>query len=70
MLTGLTVALPRAMPVIASRPGEVGGMPAASLPASAGGMPIALAMSRIFCGPFSIASVMSMKAEFADFWVA
>ncbi len=70
MLIGLTVALPSATPVIGSSPGDSFGNPGAFRGASDGGMPSRLAASTILSGPFSIDSVMSMKAVLMEFSVA
>ena len=71
MLIGLTVALPRATPVIGSRPGEEFGKPGALRDGAVpGGMPMSLAASMTFCGPSSMLSVMSMNAVFTEFSVA
>ena len=59
MLIGLTVAEPSATVVSAFRPGVWSGNPVVFLPDS-GGMPMALAMSTIFSGPSSMATVRSV----------
>ncbi len=60
MLIGLTVCEPSETPVCGSRAGVEVGKPYGGLAAFSGGMPILFAVSMIFCGPSSIASVMSM----------
>ena len=70
MLIGLTVALPSATPVTGSRPGVWSGKPSRSWLASSWGRPMSAIAWRIFSGPLSMPSVMSMNAVLMESSVA